>query len=206
MRIRHRLAAALSVTALFVLGSLLAACAPQVSSDGQRVVAVINGPAQHAIDGSAQAVHGHFADDPERGFELVSTFALRFLESHTDLFDDRAAPSAARIARGQDADFAIMIGAPIQTRSVTVSRDEASRRVDIELVLEAQVVDARTDAIVQTLRTRSHYGSRVEANDFALPDPVQDGTLMTLVAEAARELAVALRAELPYLFSQLLLR
>lgn len=201
---RLKLAAALALTVLF--GSLLAACAPQVRTDGRRVVAVINGPAQHAIDGSAQAVHEHFADDPERGFDLVSTFALRFLESHNDLFDDRAAPSAARIARGQNADFAIMIGAPIQTRSITVSRDEASRRIDIELVLEAQVVDARTDAIVQTLRTRSHFGSRVEANDFKLPDPTQDGTLMTLVAEAARELAVALRAELPYLFSQLLLR
>lgn len=201
---RLRLLVTAASTAL--LAALLAACAPQTQPEGQRVVAVINGPAQHAIDGSAQAVHGHFADDPERGFELVSTFALRFLESHNDLFDDRAAPSAARIARGQGADFAIMIGAPVQLRTVTLSRDEASRRVDIELALEAQVVDARTDTIVQTLRTRSHFGSRVEANESALPDPSADGTLMSLVAEAARELAVALRAELPYLFSQLLLR
>lgn len=195
---------AVGLTVLFAL--VLSACAPQVRPEGQPVVAVINGPAQHAIDGSAQAVHQHFADDPERDFELASTFALRFLESHTDLFEDRAAPSAARIARGQGADLAIMIAAPVQHRTVTLSRDEASRRVDIELALEAQVVDARTDAIVQTLRTRSHFGSRVEANDFPLPDPAADGTLMSLVAEAARELAVALRAELPYLFSQLLLR
>lgn len=192
--------------AIGLLGVLLAGgCAPSVKVEGEPLLAVFNGPAQNAVSGSAQAVHEHLAADPERGFALVSGFAMRFLESHTDLFLDRAPASAGRIARSQNADLAIMIGAPIRERTVTLSRDEASRRIDIELALEAQVVDPRTDAIVQTLRTRSHFGSRVEANDFPLPEPTDDGTLMTLVSEAARELALALKAELPYLFSQLLI-
>lgn len=201
MRARVRLATFLMLGAAL----LLAACAPSTSSVSEPVVAVINGPAQHAINGSAQAVHEHFVQDTERGFALVSPFSLRFLESHSDLFDDRAAPTAARIARNQGADLAILVGAPIQTRTVTLSRDEASRRVDIELALEALVIDARNGAVVQTLRTRSHFGSRVEANDFPLPEPAEDGTLMALVGDAAVQLAAALRAELPYLFSQLLL-
>lgn len=201
MRARLRLAIQLSLGAVL----LLSACAPSTGSTDEPLVAIINGPAQHAVNGSAQAVHEHFAQDAERGFALVSPFSLRFLESHSDLFDDRAAPSAARIARGQGADLAIMVGAPVQTRTVTLARDEASRRVDIEVALEAQVIDARNGAIVQTLRTRSHFGSRVEANDSPLPEPAEDGTLMALVEDAAVQLAAALRAELPYLFSQLLL-
>ena len=90
-------------------------------------------------------------------------------------------------------------------RDVTVSRDEGSRRVDVKVALEAQVVDPRTDAVVQTLRTRTHQGSRVEANTDPLPDPADDQTVVALMQGAAPELAKSLAAELPYLFSELLI-
>ncbi|HLU81946.1 MAG TPA: hypothetical protein VKZ43_00970 [Trueperaceae bacterium] len=165
----------------------------------------MNGPAQAVITGAAEAVQAELEKTPERGFSLASAFTMRFLESHNDLFHSRAAGSAARIARSEGADLAVMIGAPVLERVVTLSADEASRRVDVSVALEAQVVDATTDAIVQTLRTRTQQGSRVEANDLPLPEPSDDATVIALMQQAAPELSHSLLAELPYLIKQLLI-
>lgn len=186
-----------------VLASLFA-CAP-VAEKSRPVVAIMNAPAESRAPGAAEAVQSHLQGDINRSFDMVSSFTMRFLESHTDLFRDRAAPSAARIARDQTADLAVMIGAPVLERNVTLSRDEASRRIDVSLALEAQVVDPSTEAVVQTLRTRTHQGTRVEANDAPLPDPSSDQTVEVLVQEAAPELARSLAAELPFLFKELLI-
>lgn len=194
------------VAALLVAAAaLLGACAPTATPSTEARVAVMNGPAQSTIKGSAEAVHEELEKHPDRGFSLVSAFTMRFLESHTDLFHSRAAASAARIARTEGADLAVMIGAPVLERRVTLSDDEASRRIDVSVALEAQVVDASTDAIVQTLRTRTQQGSRVEANDLPLPDPDEDPTVVALMQVAAPELTFSLLAELPYLIKQLLI-
>jgi len=183
----------------------LAACAPAARDQSRPVVAVLNAPAQSAVRGAAELVHDVLMADEGRSFDLVSAFTMRFLESHTDLFHSQAAPSAARIARNQGADLAVMVGAPVLQREVSLSRDERSRRVDVSLALEAQVVDPETAAVVQTLRTRTHQGSRVEANDAPLPDPARDVTVQALIEQAAPELARSLAAELPFLFRELLI-
>lgn len=200
---RSRLIAVIGIIGL--AGSLVVGCAPRVSEQQLPLVALLNAPAQAALSGSAEAVQDQLERDEARGFEMISGFTMRFLESHNDLFHSRAAPSAARIARGQGADLAIMIGVPVLAREVTVSRDEASRRVDVSVALEAQVVDPRSDAVVQTLRTRTHQGSRVEANDEPLPETDDDETVVALMESAAPELANSLAAELPYLFRELLI-
>jgi hypothetical protein len=206
LRSRSRLMRSLSLAALLAAVALvLGACAPTASPSTEAKVAVMNGPAQSALGGSAEAVQAELENQPDRGFALVSAFTMRFLESHTDLFHSRAAASAARIARSEGADLAVMVGAPVLERVVTLSNDEASRRVDVSVALEAQVVDASTDAIVQTLRTRTQQGSRVEANDLPLPDPDEDATVVALMQIAAPELAFSLLAELPYLIKQLLI-
>lgn len=187
------------------LAALLAACAPTATQPRQARVAVLNGPAQVELKGSAEAVQAELERHPDRGFDLVSPFPMRFLESHTDLFFSRAAAGAAHIARSEGADLAVMIAAPVLERTVTLSDDEASRRIDVTIALEAQVVDAATDAVVQTLRTRGHQGSRVEANDEPLPDSDKDTTVVALMQQAAPELAYSLLAELPYLIKQLLI-
>lgn len=197
--------AGLPLWAAVVVGLLLSACAPRATEEQRPLVAIMNAPAQVALSGSAEAVQAELERSEARSFELVSGFTMRFLESHNDMFHNRAAPSAARIARSQSADLAIMIAAPVLERDVTVSRDEASRRIDVSVALEAQVVDPRTDAVVQTLRTRTHQGSRVEANNDPLPDPEDDQTVVALMQSAAPELAKSLAAELPYLFSELLI-
>ncbi|HZJ10631.1 MAG TPA: hypothetical protein VFD39_13110 [Trueperaceae bacterium] len=184
---------------------LLAGCAPRATEQQRPLVAIMNAPADVALEGSAETIQAQLERDEGRSFDMVSGFTMRFLESHNDLFHSRAAPSAARIARTQGAQLAIMIGAPVLERAVTVSRDEASRRVDVSVALEAQVVDPKTDAVVQTLRTRTHQGSRVEANDEPLPEPNDDATVVALMESAAPELAKSLAAELPYLFSELLI-
>ena len=198
---RSPLAAALVAALALVLG----ACAPAATPQGEAKIAVMNGPAQSALRGAAEAVQTELENQPDRGFTLASAFTMRFLESHTDLFHSRAAASAARIARSEGADLAVMVGAPILERVVTLSADEASRRVDVSVALEAQVVDATTDAVVQTLRTRTQQGSRVEANDLPLLDPSEDATVVALMQLAAPELAHSLLAELPYLIKQLLI-
>ncbi len=199
---RRSLRPALAVALL--VAAALTACAPSTEK-ARPVVAIMNAPAEARASGAAEAVQDHLQQDPNRQFDMVSAFTMRFLESHTDLFRDRAAPSAARIARDQSADLAVMVGAPVLEREVTLSRDEASRRVDVSLALEAQVVDPATEAVVQTLRTRTHQGTRVEANDAPLPEPADDPTVQALVMEAAPELARSLSAELPFVFSELLI-
>lgn len=193
------------VTASVILMLAAAACVPTRESSELPLVAVLNGPAQSALVGSAEGVQEALERDATAPFELVSSFSMRFLESHTDLFHSRAAPGAARIARSQGADLAVMVGAPVLEREVSVSRDSASRRIDVRVALEAQVVDPRTDAIVQVLRTRTFSGSRVEANDAPLVDVNDDTTVQALRDAAVPELAAAIRAELPYLMRELLI-
>ncbi len=199
-----RRAARLALPALLA-ALALASCAPAVRDETRPLVAIMNAPAQSAVRGAAEIVQDVLFDDTGRSFDLVSSFTMRFLESHTDLYHSQAAPSAARIARNQSADLAVMVGAPVLDRDVSLSRDEASRRVDVSLALEAQVVDPETAAVVQTLRTRTHQGSRVEANDAPLPEPSEDVTVQALLEEAAPELARSLAAELPFLFRELLI-
>lgn len=199
-----RRATALALAALLA-ALALAACAPSARDETRPLVAIMNAPAQSAVRGAAEIVQDVLFADEGRTFDLVSSFTMRFLESHTDLFHSQAAPSAARIARNQGADLAVMVGAPVLERDVSLSRDEASRRVDVSLALEAQVVDPETAAVVQTLRTRTHQGSRVEANDVPLPDPSDDITVQALLEDAAPELARSLAAELPFLFRELLI-
>ena len=149
---------------------LLAACAPaqgERAGEATATIAMLNAPAQSAVPGSADAVQAELEGRADAPFGFVSAFSMRFLETHNDLFHSRAAPSAARIARTQNADLAVMVGAPVLEREVTEGRG-ASRRVDVTLALEAQVVDPRNDAVVQVLRTRTLQGSRVESVDLPL--------------------------------------
>ncbi len=186
---------------------LLAACAPAQRQTGEAraTIAMMNAPAQSRLPGAADEVQAQLEGHPTAPFDFVSAFTMRFLETHNDLFYSRAAPSAARIARTHNADLAIMIGAPVLERLVTESRDGASRRVDVSVALEAQVVDPRNDSTVQVLRTRTQQGSRVEATTVPLTEVEFDPTVLALAERAAPELASSLLAELPYLISSLLI-
>lgn len=193
------------ITLVLALGALLTACAPASRQPGTILVAVLNAPAQAAVPGSADGVQALLEREPSSRFAYASTFSMRFLETHNDMFLSRAAPSAARIARSQGAQLAVMVGAPVLDRQVTLSRDETVRRVDVSFALEAQVVDPRTDAVVQVLRTRTFQGSRVESTKEELLPVTADPTVLTLRDQAIPELAAALAAELPYLADSLLL-
>lgn len=188
-----------------LLGALLVACAPARTQTGSVLVAVMNAPAQSRLPGSAEGVQAYLERDGDARFTYVSSFTMRFLETHNDLFHSRAAPSAARIARTQGADLAVMVGTAVLDRDVTPSRDGRTRRVDVAIALEAQVVDPRTDAVVQVLRTRTLQGSRVESNEDEIVPIEQDPTVEALRDQAAPELGASLAAELPYLTDSLLI-
>lgn len=186
----------------------LVGCAPRHQASGtapSALLAIMNAPAQSALPGIADGVQELLERDQDLPFRYVPTFTMRFQETHNDLFLSRAAPSAARIARSQGADLAVMTAAPVLEREVTISKDGASRRIDVSLALEAQVVDPRNDAVVQMLRTRTHQGSRVESTTSELVDVKEDTTILALRDRAVPELAAALEAELPYLIRSLLI-
>jgi len=199
---RNRIRASIGLMAIVLAA---AACVPRQEATAKPMVAILNAPTQSVLAGSAEGVQQELERDAGAPFAMVSSFTMRFLESHTDLFHSRAAPGAARIARAQGAALAVMVAAPVLERNVTVSNDTSRRRIDVQVALEAQVVDPRTDAVVQVLRTRTFRGSRVEANDTPLPPVADDPTVASLRDDAVPELAAAIRAELPYLIRQLLI-
>lgn len=195
-----------SLTLLAVFGALLAACAPSgQQAEAHAIIAMMNAPTQSRVPGTADAVQAELENRADVPFSFVSAYSMRFLETHNDLFHSRAAPSAARIARTHNADLAVMVAAGVLERTVTLSRDEDSRRVDVSVALEAQVVDPRNDSVVQVLRTRTHQGSRVESTTVPLSEVEFDPTVQALAERASPELASSLLAELPYLINSLLI-
>ncbi len=192
---------------LLLGATLLTACAPSQGHGGEAhaTIAIVNAPTQSRLAGVADLVQDDLTRRADAPFDFVSAFTLRFLETHNDMFHNRAAPSAGRIARSQGADLAVMVSAGVLEREVTEARDGQTRRVDVSLALEAQVVDPRNDSVVQVLRTRTHQGSRVESVSLPLPDTQSDPTALALAERAAPELAASLLAELPYLISSLLI-
>lgn len=196
----------LLIAALVTLA--LVGCAPRQQTSGAvpaALLAIMNAPAQSVLPGSADGVQELLQRDTSLPFSYVSAFTMRFQETHSDMFLSRAAPSAARIARSHGADLAVMVGAGLLEREVTIAKNGASRRIDVSLALEAQVVDPSNDAVVQVLRTRTHQGSRLESTAAELVDVEQDTTVLALRDRAVPELTAALKAELPYLMRSLLI-
>ena len=178
---------------LLLGATLLTACAPSQGRAGEAhaTIAILNAPTQSRLAGVADLVQDDLTKRADAPFDFVSAFTLRFLETHNDMFHSRAAPSAGRIARSHGADLAVMVSAGVLEREVTETGKGDTRRVDVSLALEAQVVDPRNDSVVQVLRTRTHKGSRVESVSLPLPDTHADPTALALSERAAPELALS---------------
>lgn len=204
-----RLLAAAALVAL-----LAAACAPGVGAPGtdrngelldsrRAKLAIINAPAGSALRGAADAVVGELQAKTGREYDFPASMALRFSETHMDLFGSRAAAGAARIARDQGADLAIMIGVQPLERRVTSEEGGTMRAVNVRLALEAKLIAPGGATTLATLTTRNYSGSRTESSSEELPSPSEDPTVTALLNRAAAELAATLEDELPRALSAL---
>ena len=181
---------------LFVLAAAallvtLDGCAPAATRAAQPSIAVLNGPQQGRIPGSASLLVSAMQRQGPLGFTFVNAAALRFAEGHNDLFHDRAVPAAARIARSYGARYAVLIGASTLDRQVTVSKDGSSRTVAVTLRVQAVVVDAATATTVATFESQLLQQARQESTADTLPPVARDPTVETLRKEGVRNVAPA---------------
>lgn len=170
---------------------LLAGCAPAATSPSEPVVAVLNGPQQGRIAGSASLLESAMEQQGPLGFTFVNDLAMRFSEGHNDLFYDRAAPAAARIARSYGAPYAVLVGASQLDRQVTVSKDGSARTVEVTLRVQAVVVDAATAHTLATFDSSLLQQSRRESTADPLPALQRDPTVEALRNEGVRNVAPA---------------
>ncbi len=177
--------------ALAALALTLVACAPAIAPGTQPLVAVLNGPANGRITGSAQLLETEMGVQGPLPFAFVSDAAMRFAEGHNDLFYDRAVPAAARIARSYGAPYAVLIGAPTMTRDVTVSKDGSARRVHVTLRMEARVVDASSGAVLAQFESPLMQRARQESTADALPALQHDPDVQALRDQGVRDVAPA---------------
>jgi hypothetical protein len=186
---RARLTVSLLVAGALALLLSLSGCAPAVG--GQPLVAVLNGPAEGRIQGSAELLQSLMSDQGPLEFGFVNAAAMRFAETHNDLFHDRALTSGGRIARSYGAPYAVLIGASTLDRTVTLSHDKSARSVDVTVQIEAIVVKASTDKAVARISSQTFEQVRVEKTDTALPPIGKDPTVQTLRDQAEANIAPA---------------
>lgn len=187
MRARLTLSVLLAGALALLLG--LSGCAPAVG--GEPLVAVLNGPAEGRIQGSAELLQHLMTDQGPLGFRFVNASAMRFAETHNDLFHDRALTGGGRIARSYGAPYAVLIGASTLDRSVTLSPDKSARSVDVTVQIEAIVVDASTDKAVARISSQTFEQTRQESTATALPPVGRDPTVQTLRDQAEANIAPA---------------
>lgn len=172
------------------------ACAPTVSEGQERtVLAVMNGPAEARLPGTAEDVQGELLSLLRGAYRFVPNSTMRFRETHMDLYRSRADGNAAQIARSEGAALAVMVGAPLLEREV---REGAGglRYVDVRVVLEARLIRPDDANVIAVVRSNHYSGSRTEPKSFELLPVEEDPTVVALRQRAAAELASSLAGEL----------
>lgn len=175
---------------------ILGACAPAARNGNEPLVAVLNAPSEAVIGGSAERLQEDILRDGPLGFKLVSSGAMRFQETHNDFFHSRAAGTAGRVARSYGADIAVMVGASVLRRDVTVSDDQQTRRVDVTVQMQAVLIDAATDAVLSTQYAALMHASRRESNRQPVIDIHQDPDVIVLRNQGVDDLARVVEANL----------
>lgn len=173
------------------LALVLVGCAPATGRHAAPTVAVLNGPAEGRIAGSASLLEADMRTQGPLYFGFVNSAAMRFAEGHSDLFHDRAVTAAGRIARSYGAPYAVLIGATRLDRQVTLSKDKSARTVSVTLRMEAVVVDAATNHVVARFDSPLYQRARTESTADALPPLQQDPTVRALRDEGVHDVAAA---------------
>lgn len=188
MKTRQALYARLS-TVVAAAGLLLTSCAPAAVSGPS--VAVLNGPMQGRIGGSAELLQHDMTRHGPLHFRFVNSAAMRFAEGHNDFYHDRAVPTAARVARSYGAPYAVLVGASTLDRKTTLSADKQVRTVDVTLCIEAIVVRAADAQVVARVSSQTLQGTRRESASTPLPPLQKDPTVQALRDQGVSAVAPA---------------
>jgi len=182
-----------AATAAILTGLVLAlgGCAPAAGGSSGPAVAVLNGPTEGRIIGSAELLQQDMAHQGALHFHFVNSAAMRFAEGHNDLYHDRALTAAGRVARSYGAPYAVLIGASTLDRTVTISQDKSARAVDVTLQMEAIVVDASTDEATARISSQTFEQTRYESTSETLPPVQRDPTVQSLRDQAVGNIAPA---------------
>lgn len=190
MTTRHPTLLVLSAALLTGLALLVTSCAPAATGRGP-AVAVLNGPSDGSLPGSAELLQQEMAQQGALHFHFLNDAAMRFAEGHNDFHHDRAVTSAGRVARSYGAPYAVLIGAPTLDRKVTLSQSKAVRTVEVTVQMEAVVVGASNDGVVSRLSSQTFEQTRHESADTVLPPIQRDPTVLTLRDQAVGTIAPA---------------
>ena len=183
---------------LLLLSVLLTACVPQLEL-GPRAI-VVGGPTEYRAAGLADLFQTELravSSPAELGF--VGRGSTAFQETHRDMYGSRAARQTAIIARSVGAEMAVLVGAPILSRSVSEVRGGAPKRiVNTAVQIRVFLIDPTTTELIATYDSRRYDALRLEVNQD-LVDEDKDPDLSASLLRATRELAPTVAADLALL-------
>lgn len=150
----------------------LVACVPALQ-DTRPKVAFVNAPTQYRVAGLAETLESTLREN-ETPFGFSRSSALRFQETHRDMFGSRATLQAAFIARSQGALYAVMVSfendGDVVRASLSGTKAEITLRLDGRAV--ASIVDPTTAEVLASFRSSDITAEQYETVTLDLPDGV----------------------------------
>lgn len=173
----------------------LPACLP-VPADDRPLVVFLNGPSADYVEIAAVTVQRAAEDRSDVPFRVVGNTTARFLETRRSISGRRAPQAAAGVADGLGAERAVLIGVPLRERELELFEERRVRSVAVTVQLQAQIIDAESGEVLETIFSRSLSGGRDEPLDTELVALDDDPTVRALVERGAAEIAPAVIAAL----------
>lgn len=157
---------------LVLLFFVLSGCVPAVG-DTRPKVAFVNAPTENRVKGLAENLVSSLQGQ-ETPFGFSRSSALRFQETHRDMYGSRAPLQAAFIARSQGAAYAVMVGFENDGEIVRASLD--GNKLELTLRLDgfarASIVDPITAEVLATFDSSKVTAKQYETVTLALPEGV----------------------------------
>lgn len=177
---------------------VLSACVPQALHVTSGRYIVLNAPAEQRAPGLADSLQASLSRQLAPDIGLVRRSVASYQENYRDMVRDRAPLQAAFAARSQAAEAAIMVGAPLLIRDVTVYRIGTfeRREVYLRLQLQMQLIDATTAEVIMVFTGSRYEAVRNESTRQALVELQDDPDYQQLREQAIAELSPTLATAL----------
>lgn len=160
--------------AVGLLCGFLSACLP-VQSETAPSIALLNGPSEYRVTGLAEHFETVLKARPQASqYRFSPSPALRYQETHRNLYGSRAPLQAAFAARSQGATHAVLVGIQADTILVDTGLKEGGLEVEIIVSGEARasIIEAATATQLGTFSSPPVAFRLVETVAFSLPEGV----------------------------------
>jgi hypothetical protein len=145
-------------------------CVPAVQ-DTRPKVAFLNAPTQYRVSGLAQKLESLVKEQPTT-FGFTRSPALRYQETHRDMYGSRAALQAAFAARSQGSVYAVMVG--FENEGDVVRSNLNGTKLELTLSLKGQavasIVDPTTAEVLGTFESSEVTAKVYETVTLDLPE------------------------------------